>query len=389
MAVSARPQSERPAVEQAGELRDAQVESLRALAALSVFGIHAFISAKAHLTASEPVTKLFFGGAYGVYFFFALSGYLLFRPFVRHTVDRARPVDLRSYALNRALRILPLYYVVVAVLLLFEVNGGAPGQWWKFGLFLENFSADTVLRADSPMWSLAVEVHFYVLLPLVAFAVGWLAQGSRARAALAVAGLGAASLILRLATVTFESVPDFRWSFSLATLFFFFAAGMLLALLRLEWQDGPPAWLGGRLASGDAWILASLPFWAAAIWWPKTEPLVAIAAFLVIAGCVLPLESGVCARALSWRPLAVLGIASYSFYLLHVPLLTAITGDGVTFGPSGATAGGGPHDLVPLIAIGLAVVIAAALASYALIESPFLRLRRRWAARTAGSAVPE
>jgi peptidoglycan/LPS O-acetylase OafA/YrhL len=339
----------------------------------------------------EPIARVFKGGAYGVFFFLTLSGYLLFRPFARHLIDGVPGLRLRDYALNRALRILPLYFFAVAVLLGLEVNGGLPRDWWRFALFIENFAQGTVLRADSPMWSLVVEIHFYIVLPVVAFLVARVARGSRSRAAVAIAVLGLVSLVLRLVHVSLSSAPDFRWTFSLATLFYFFAVGMLLALLRLAWEERPPRWLTGRLASADLWMLASVPLWVVSLLQKEFELAIAAAAFLVLAACVLPLRAGLLTRALEWRPLAVLGIASYSLYIWHVPLITTVADNHVRFPPPGGRLSGHPHDLLYVAVAALPVCVAVALASYATIESPFLRLRRQWAARTGarGATVPD
>ena len=377
------------AIYQAGEERAARVESLRALAALSVVAVHVYLISEASLP--EPIARVFKGGAYGVFFFLTLSGYLLFRPFARHLIDGVPGLRLRDYALNRALRILPLYFFAVVVLLGLEVNGGLPRDWWRFALFIENFSESTVLRADSPMWSLVVEIHFYIVLPLVAFLVARVARGSRGRAALAIATLGLLSLGLRLVYVSLSSAPNFRWTFSLATLFYFFAGGMLLALLRMAWEERPPQWLSGNLAKADVWMLASVPLWVVSLLRKEFELAVAAAAFLVLAACVLPLRAGLLTRALEWRPLAVLGIASYSLYIWHVPLITTVADNQVRFPPPGGRLSGHPHDLLYVAVAALPVCVAVALASYATIESPFLRLRRQWAARTGarGAAVPD
>src|SRR5436305_1098967 len=81
--------------------------------------------------------RTIFGGGFGVFVFFALSGYLLFRPLAAATFGGER-VDMRRYALNRLLRTLPLYYAVVAVLLVVQEGGGTPGQWWRFLTLTEN-----------------------------------------------------------------------------------------------------------------------------------------------------------------------------------------------------------------------------------------------------------
>src|SRR2546423_3037352 len=106
------------AIDQAGEERLARFESLRALAALGVvvghaWGIHQAFGAGAYRTFPERIVT---GGGYGVFVFFALSGYLLFRPLARAAFGGGERVDLAGYARNRALRILPLYYAVVAIL---------------------------------------------------------------------------------------------------------------------------------------------------------------------------------------------------------------------------------------------------------------------------------
>ena len=71
------------------------------------------------------------GGGFGVWLFFVLTGYLLFWPFAKEGFGGGR-VDLRAYARNRALRILPLYLAVLLVLFPLQEHGGSPGQWLRF-----------------------------------------------------------------------------------------------------------------------------------------------------------------------------------------------------------------------------------------------------------------
>src|SRR4029079_14856974 len=125
-------------VDQAGEQRLARLESLRALAALGVL-VGAVWGARHAFGATgtdDLLGRTIFGGGYGVFVYFALSGYLLFRPLANAVFDGER-VDLRSYAINRLLRTLPLYYVVVFVLLVVQEGGGTFGQWWRFGALTE------------------------------------------------------------------------------------------------------------------------------------------------------------------------------------------------------------------------------------------------------------
>jgi peptidoglycan/LPS O-acetylase OafA/YrhL len=155
---------------------------------------------------------------------------------------------------------------------------------------------------------------------------------------------------------------------------------MLLALIRLSWQERPPR-LPGAAGRADAWLLASLALWLVVFWDYSWPTLIAVAAsFLMVGACVLPLRSGPLVNALGWKPLATLGIASYSLYLWHMPLIQWIIGRGTIF-PS--------YGFLGLVVRVVPLACLAALLSYALIEAPFLRLRRRWSSATPPSSLSE
>src|SRR3954449_5362922 len=93
-------------IDEAGEERLRQFESLRALAALGVlaghaWGLHHAYGPSGYDTLPE---RLIYGGGYGVFLFFALSGYLLFRPLARAAFGAGERIDLAGYARNRPLR---------------------------------------------------------------------------------------------------------------------------------------------------------------------------------------------------------------------------------------------------------------------------------------------
>src|SRR6185295_16799069 len=84
----------------------------------------------------------------GLVLFFVLSGFLLFRPWVRAALTGAPGPRVGHYLLRRAARILPAYYLAVAgsIALLWSL-GGAPGvrlppggDLWLFGILGQNFS---------------------------------------------------------------------------------------------------------------------------------------------------------------------------------------------------------------------------------------------------------
>ena len=358
-------------MEQAGEVRSARVESLRAIAALGVLVGHVFGITHWRQGPENDLERVVASGQFSVYLFFVLSGYLLFWPFARRAFGDGRRIDLRRYAVNRALRILPLYYATVVVYLLVRADGGTLDQWLLFLTFSENFSTDTVLTVNPVMWSLVIELHFYALLPLLALALARLAKGSLGRAAIAIAALGAASFLLRWPTLYDDPTPDPHLRYSLPSCFMFFAAGMLLAPLRLRWERSRPR---GLVAAPEAWIAAAIGLWIFVALGTNRGYLTAPAAFLLIGACVLPLRPSRVVAALDWRPLALVGIASYSLYLWHVLVVHELAErvELPTFPALFAVAG-------PLC-------LAAAGVSYALVERPLLKLRRRWGERPLSHA---
>jgi peptidoglycan/LPS O-acetylase OafA/YrhL len=359
----------RATVRQAGELRSAKVESLRALAALAVLVGHTYGDTHAYgpVVYATFLHRVLLGGGFAVYLFFGLSGYLLYLPFARRDVAGGPKIDHRRYAVNRAVRILPLYYAVVTVCLIVLEHGSNLGTWLRFFTFSENFSRATIAKIDGPIWSLVVELHFYILLPFLALGIAWLSRGSKWRAIAVLGAIGVCSMFVREAKVLQTGYVDPLWQYNLPANFFFFIPGMLLAVLRATWEKSRPAWLRGPLRSSGVWLAVSLPFWLLVFDHYNWDPLLGAASFLLIGSCVLPLDPSIPLRLLDWRPLAVIGTASYSLYLWHLPIVDHVTQHQLK-GESLAV------NLVVLVP--LTVIVA--LASYRLIEAPFLSLRRRW-----------
>src|SRR5439155_20822601 len=214
---------------------------------------------------------------------FALSGYLLYWPFARRDFGAGPDLNARRYAWNRAVRVLPLYYVVLAVLLLVNEHGGTWTEWWRFGLFLQNFSHHTIQRVDGALWSLVVEVQFYALLPLFALGLAWLSRRAPARAAAIVTVLGLLSVVLRQPT---RSNP--LWLYSFPSTFVFFVPGLLLALLRTRCRQPPAAWLPSGLARRDPWLIGGVAVWLPLFINYSLDELATIASFLIVGSCVLP-----------------------------------------------------------------------------------------------------
>jgi peptidoglycan/LPS O-acetylase OafA/YrhL len=357
-------------IDQAGERRSARIESLRAVAALSVLVCHITLvyiilatNSQAFLDPSAA-EQLLYAGGFGVSLFFALTGYLIFRPFAKRLAG-APPIVLHTYATNRALRILPLYFVVMAVVL--AAQSQPLEAWVRFFTFTQNFSDETAGKINGPAWSLAVELQFYLLLPLLAIGLSRFKRRPLVTAAAVIVALGIASLVARLVLIDDPDFANATWRYRMATNFIFFVPGMLLALIEVGLR-GRPLRLPKALAVSDLWLVAGVAMWAVVVFAGYNHDyLIAPASFLVLGACVLGLRPGLGVRALSFRPLALLGVASYSLYLWHFPLLELLTNQGAS------------PELLPLAALAIPTAILVAWISYRVIEEPFLRLRGRWA----------
>ena len=93
------------------------IEGLRAVAAGSIVIYHVWL----YSSPSGPVDAGYLSRfalphlSVGVTLFFALSGYLLYRPIAASLLETGQVPDVRNYLRNRALRILPAYWVILAV----------------------------------------------------------------------------------------------------------------------------------------------------------------------------------------------------------------------------------------------------------------------------------
>jgi len=105
----------------------------------------------------------------GVDVFFVLSGFLIGTQLFKE-VSRKGGVDLKSFYLRRAFRIFPAFFVVLGLYAIFPILRDAPTMQsvWSFATFTVNFNFDPrVGRAFTQAWSLCVEEHFYLVLPLL------------------------------------------------------------------------------------------------------------------------------------------------------------------------------------------------------------------------------
>src|SRR5262249_55753382 len=160
-------------------------------------------------------------------------GYLLFWPFAKRAFGTKERVNYKRYALNRALRILPLYYVSMLVIMFAFHRGDHTLRSVLFTLLLIPTFAHGAVAANPPIWSVACEIQFYVWLPFFTILLAVVSRRRLLPAALIIFALGVGSYYLQthvfgLSSGMYRSMIG-RW--------YFFVPGLLVALLRLRWRE--------------------------------------------------------------------------------------------------------------------------------------------------------
>lgn len=368
-------------------------DGLRALAAVLVIAYHA--GSVAGATSAGAFAPVAAGLKSGVAVFFVISGFLLYLPYAR-AIEADGPLpNGRDFALRRAVRILPGYWVALALLAAAGlVSGVFTSDGWRFFDFAQIYDRHTLRAGLGVAWSLDVEISFYALLPILACMLARRARsaptGSSARTQLGpIMALAIGSIVLRalLARSLLAPVPDARVvaATSLPGLMDWFAVGMGLAVLKAALERG--SWVNPVFATlarnpGRCWLAAVTLYMVAvpaqggelflSIYGVIAHLAFGLAAGLVVLPAVLPAPVGTRSRTLSLlrsRTLAWLGTISYGIYLWHVPFLLKF--DEWIGTPRGVLAFAG------LFFATLAGAIALGAASWYLVERPAQRWRSR------------
>jgi peptidoglycan/LPS O-acetylase OafA/YrhL len=390
------------------------LDGVRALAAFGVLVLHVGADTGGNLKPGLEAWLLS-GGSIAVTVFFTLSGLLLYRPWAARLldVDTARTVRVGGYYRRRALRILPAYWMLVVYVMLVYLGSHLgdvwtwlrlltltytydPHPWWGNGLGPEGLWQ---------IWSLTVEVAWYVLLPVTAAVLGWYARlrergtpdaDRRARRLMrALAGYAALSFVYSI----FMFHPAYQpllgvW---LPRYFAWFAIGMALAVVSVRARTGSAraARFARTIAGswGTCWLIAAVLFGIAAspftgptdlatidtVWTSEFRVLLygLVAAFAVAPVALAPADDPVMRAVLGNPVMRFLGRISYGVFLWQAPVLigwselvghTPFTGHFVTEFP-----------VIALLSVCVATI------SFYYVERPVLRLAsRRW----RGDRVP-
>jgi peptidoglycan/LPS O-acetylase OafA/YrhL len=351
-----------------------ELDGLRFYAFLGVFVCHTLpfepaFYRRMHLPMPWLWGSISKSGAAGVDLFFALSAFLITSILLREQQETGG-ISLRNFYLRRILRIWPLYFLVVAlgVVLAHTVAGQSLPWYYVAGylLFAGNWVHAVFGRPESvcsTLWTVSIEEQFYLLWPLL--------MKLLQRRGMIVAAI----ITFMLATVSRFGFMFAGWSGG----FIYYGSicrcdSLALGILLALFTDRLP-----RLTRGLRWLLlgAGLTGWIASSAWLNEQPgpvdirmvlgrlIVSLSAAAILYAC-LHSHSRLARGAWVVR----LGKISYGLYVLH------LTGILLTLKLLHPVWG---WQLLAVKALGFGMTVILALASYRWVESPFLRIKDRFA----------
>ncbi len=321
------------------------LDTLRAIGALAVLTTHVAFQT-GETVRNGIVGALLSRLDVGVALFFVLSGFLLSRPYLARAIIGAPHPPTGRYYWKRFVRIYPVYVVTVVIALLaIPANdfGGSVGGWISALTLTDVFLGNPLPQGLTQMWSLSVEVTFYLVLPLLmaVLIAGRRPSTRRIAILLAVGTLFSCWWNLGLASwldAQGAGTPQL-WLPAHLT---WFLVGIGLAAVHVRWQHGSDSRLVARLVElgrlpGVCWTAAAGLLVVAAT--PLGGPIILIVAtptqslvkhllYAVIAGLlvltgVFAVPAGRFARGMSRRWLRHLGRISYSIFCIHLVMLHA------------------------------------------------------------------
>lgn len=358
------------------------LDGIRGLAILGVMASHLFAG-----NPPGPVIRTLHSiasfGSHGVDLFFVLSGFLITGILYDSLGD---PRFFRKFYARRSLRIFPLYYGVLLVLLLLThpLHLHWQHMQWVLLAYLQNtnlvmpfdqFNVGGALELDH-LWSLAVEEQFYLVWPILVFLLA-----ARRRVLRLALGLSVAALVVRATFAAHHLTYNFINRSTLSRADTLLLGAALALLLRGSRHDLTLRLAPAVLALSTAVYLALLQL-TRAPWTPASlhihalffclgYTLLATASAALIAWCLRP--STWPRRLFELRPMRFFGKYSYGLYVLHgvaLPFLVAtFRGWFESISPNKLLSIGGASLLTILVAT------AAAWLSYNLYERQFLRLK--------------
>ncbi len=302
-------------------------------------------------------------GATGVAVFFVVSGYLITLLLIREE-RRNGSISLRGFYLRRALRIFPAFYAFLLVFAVLATLGFIPGVSWREYIVCIFYTRNIYGRTQETvhLWSLSLEEQFYLIWPTVMVLVAARRRLGVLAVAFAAFAAWRAYLIAtgRTSWWALYAHPDQRMDTILV--------GCGLALLiggerfeRLSRAVFERTWFAATAAVAlVAWLVVSQ--------WIPDVAVVEYTATAVLLACLVHWlvrrPDTLVSRALRRPWMLFVGRLSYSLYLWQQIFLSARTPQ---------------MDLVRRFPLAQVLIFACALASYYVVERPFLALKDRLA----------
>lgn len=359
-----------------------ELDGARSLAFLIVFVSHTFPqgvefwSKKLGPWLGAWAHGIIHGGRFGVDLFFALSAYLITEILLREQ-HKSGTIDVKAFWMRRILRIWPLYFTFVLTALLVaprvmrveELSGNYKVAFllfagnWAIALF--GWQQSTLMH----LWSVSVEEQFYLTWPLV---MRWLPPR---RFVIVTAALIPISIAVRVYLIKTRGDGEgpHVWTNTLGHLDPI-AMGALLAVALKGRSPSIRAPFGHLLAATGAFGLAALSRYDVLY---KTPWMGALAYTWIAAACILVLV-GVMAMGpqsvLATRAPVYIGKVSYGAYVFHL-FFARLVQQRIA------------HPATPLVVF--ALTMAAAAVSYRYLETPFLRIKDRFAKHGVRAASRE
>jgi peptidoglycan/LPS O-acetylase OafA/YrhL len=351
------------------------LDMLRALAFLFVFIAHGLVG---HLDKPTQLGRVGRAGEFGVCIFFFLSSYLITELLLREKRD-TDTILIPAFYVRRILRIWPLYFAMIALGWFYGLFSPTHKVSLAWGLSLMLLCTNWYSAGHGyppgflfPLWSISLEEQFYLLWPCL---VKYLS--SEALLGISALLMTGAYLMLFILLRQGQSLDPVIWVNSLVQFQFFALGTMTALLLRGRVPNLPKALRWGFFIAGLLCLRAA----QAAVYGidpvlPHNFAHIAPRYLIALLGCLclffscLPLSAG------RWqKPLIYLGKISYGLYVFHV-LWLGLSQDLIRH-----LAGGRLSPLssqLGAMAIALPTTITTAMLSYRYLESPFLRLKKRF-----------
>ncbi|TLH73169.1 acyltransferase [Mycolicibacterium cosmeticum] len=360
------------------------VQGLRGAAAVAVVITHVATQTRQSVGLFGP---LWIRLDLAVAVFFALSGFLLWRGHAAAAHGLRESPDSGRYLRSRLVRILPAYLLAVAVILaLLPDAHGAHGTVWLANLTLTQvYVPQALVTGLTQMWSLSVEVTFYLALPMLALAARRLPVRARVPvlAAVAVASFGWAYLPIPAP----NGANPLNWAPAYAS---WFAVGMLLAEFtcrpesRMHRIARRPVVMAG--IASVAFVVSASPLVI-----PTGSEHASVGQFVVRTAMGAVVAAALLAPLVLDRPSArhpvlgspvmvTLGQWSYGLFVWHLAALSVVFA--LLDRPESAVG------FIAVLVLTLVFGLAMAAVSYALIEEPCRNALQRWETRRNAAVLP-